>query len=81
MSSNQQPPPELRHFLRLAKAGSFRGSSCGEKAARKLAQAIVRHCPGLDDQALAGMQLFVRCAAFNPIAAREFLALQNTRKH
>lgn len=61
------------HFLDLAEQGKRRGSSGGEKRAKRLADAVVEDVPGLDASAVAGLLEFVRLAASMPSKARDLL--------
>ena len=58
--------PALKHFCRLAEAGSNAWASDGEKHAHKLLHAMMEHAGGLDDQALYGAGLFLRIARLDP---------------
>ncbi|HEX4149579.1 MAG TPA: hypothetical protein VHY20_11355 [Pirellulales bacterium] len=66
----EELPHGLAHFLRLALRGRHRGSSGGEKSARKLALAVLDGC-NLDETAREGLIAFIRIAAAAPETARD----------
>lgn len=63
----------MSHFLRLVANGKHRGSSGGEKSARKLAIAIREHCLGLDAEAIDGAIKWMEFCRRKPSVARDFL--------
>lgn len=66
-------PRTLRHFLHCARRGKHAGSSGGEQAARKLALCFLEHGLTLDDQAIAGFELYMRAAKQNPETGRDVI--------
>jgi len=64
---------QLDHFLRLAREGKRSGCSSGERAARKLAEAILNYGVGLDESACEGAIEFLRRAPLAPSLARELI--------
>lgn len=64
---------QLEHFINCARQGRRPGCSTGERAARKLALAILAHAIGLDDSACAGAAEFLQRAPLAPNAARELI--------
>lgn len=63
----------IEHFLDLAKSGGNRMASSGEVRARRLADCVLEHVGGLDDNAFAGLIEFIREARLRPMAARSAL--------
>lgn len=53
----------LTRFIDLARRGSGGGASGGEIRAAALAEAILEHAPGLDDEALEGAYCFMRASS------------------
>lgn len=56
-----EPSYQLKHFVRLARQGKHRGSSGGEKTARKLAEVFLDGS-AIDDAAIQGFCEFMQAA-------------------
>lgn len=68
----------MDHFIRLAKRGKpGTGASGGELAARRLAIAIVKDVPGLDDMAIAGLIEFIRGTQRDRMAAQDLIGMSD----
>lgn len=63
----------FQHFLRLARRGRFPACSSGERAAYKIAMAVIDHCPSLDESACEGLCEFLRRVPLAPMQARELI--------
>ena len=67
-------PPGVHHFLDLARQGARNpGCSSGERQAWKIAQSLIKNCPGLDDSAISGISEAARMAAYLPNRLRASL--------
>lgn len=64
----------LLHFLDLAASGGRAGCSGGEGRAHRLARAVVKDVPGLDQEAADGLCEFVRVCLAAPSKAAGLLA-------
>lgn len=62
MATQTTTSPALDHFLDLAYQGRRIGASGGEKAARKMALAMLDHGLRLDGLAVEGLVEFIRAA-------------------
>lgn len=58
--ATHKPSPSFEHFIRLARRGKHRGSSGGEKQARRIAEAMLENMGGLDDSAIVGACEFAK---------------------
>lgn len=64
----------MDHFLKIARRGKpGTGASGGEQQARRLALAILKEAPGLDDEAIEGAAEFLRRAPLALSAARKLV--------
>ncbi|MEL7088431.1 MAG: hypothetical protein AAGL98_08345 [Planctomycetota bacterium] len=71
---------DLDHFLDLAEQGRKPGSSSGEYACFKLAEAVTEHALVLDPTATTGLRAFVLLAQSRPSECRNlFGGLAATR--
>lgn len=57
---------ELDHFVQLARRGNFGGASGGALRCHLLAEAVIKHAPGVDSSAIAGFLTFVLIAHEKP---------------
>ena len=69
--------PELKHFLKLARAGHFdKEYSPAETAAGELAWSVKHFAKDLDETAIRGLVMFIGLAKTCPDKARELLEIQ-----
>ena len=65
--------PALNRFIATAKRGWSPGASGGERGACVLADAVVTHLSGLDQQLVIGFAEFCGVASVKPWVARELM--------
>lgn len=61
------------HFMRLVRQGKHRGASGGEKAAYKLARAMLECAASFDETALDGAIAWCAFCNKNPMTAQDIL--------
>lgn len=64
----------LEHFVSLARTGKRNaGASGGEKRAYRLAKCVIDDVPGLDQDAVEGLKLFIDTCGARPSLADDWI--------
>lgn len=73
MSVATESQSAINHFVDLCYQGRRGGCSEFERKSRELALLVLDNVPGMDGEAIEGLQRFIRFAATHPESARRVI--------